>query len=57
MHGEELNLDKFKDDFLNIFFFFLHPQIPHFQILSDHNKPYLFSFQMMHESKFVKPDT
>ncbi len=31
---------------------FLHPRIPDFQILSDHNKPYingnlLFSFQMM----------
>ncbi len=27
---------NFKDDFL-----FLHPQIPDFQILSNHNKPYI----------------
>ncbi len=38
--AKKLNLNKFKDDFLNIWFF-LHPQIPDFQILSDHNKPYI----------------
>ncbi len=32
--------DPFKDDFLNISNF-LHPQIPDFQILSYHNKPYI----------------
>ncbi len=32
--------NNFKDDFLNIQMF-LHPQIPDFQILSDHNKPYI----------------
>ncbi len=37
---QELHLNKFKDDFLNIQIF-LHPQIPDLQILSDHNKPYI----------------
>ncbi len=32
--------NNFKGDFLNIYIF-LHPQIPDFQILSDHNKPYI----------------
>ncbi len=39
MHCCELHLDNFKGDFLNIYF--LHPRIPDFQILSDHNKPYI----------------
>ncbi len=29
-----------RNNFLNIYIF-LHPQIPDFQILSDHNKPYI----------------
>ncbi len=40
MHCKELHLNNFKDDFLNISIF-LHPQIPDFQILSYHNKPYI----------------
>ncbi len=40
MHCYELNLNNFKDDFLNISIF-LHPQIPDLQILYDHNKPYI----------------
>ncbi len=32
MHCYELNLDNFKDDFLNILIF-LHPQIPDLQIV------------------------
>ncbi len=37
MHCCELNMNNFKDDFLNIQIF-LHPQIPDFQILF---KPYI----------------
>ncbi len=33
MHCEELHLDNFKGDFLNILIFF-HPQIPDFQIVN-----------------------
>ncbi len=35
MHCQELYLDNFKCDFLNLFLFFifLHPQIPDFQIV------------------------
>ncbi len=32
MHCQELHLDNFKDDFLNILIF-LHPQIPDLQIV------------------------
>ncbi len=32
MYSQELNLDNFKDDFLNILIF-LHPQTPYFQIV------------------------
>ncbi len=34
------HLNNFKGDFLNILMF-LHPQIPDFQILFYHNKPYI----------------
>ncbi len=40
-------LDNFKGDFLSSFFFFLHPQIPDFQLylgqifVSHPNKPYI----------------
>ncbi len=33
MHCLELHSDNFKGDFLNISIFFLHPQIPVFQIV------------------------